>query len=259
MIDGQGGVTLEDKKTSWRQLAAMAKNKSMKQNAPRLIQITNSTDFTLYNINLINSPNFHVVFDKSNGLTVWNTTINTPRDARNTDGIDPISSKNVTIAHSNISTGDDNVAIKTYTHKGPAQNISVIHNNFGLGHGMSIGSETNGIYDVLVDDLTMNGTDNGLRIKSDGSNAGEVDGVNYKNITMTNVKMPIVIDSVYEKKAGSQKAEGKNINYQDITPKGNGVVNLNGQKAKQKIILKMTNVNLDPATKYTINNAEIVK
>ncbi|CCG87628.1 polygalacturonase [Erwinia piriflorinigrans CFBP 5888] len=258
-IDGQGGVTLQDKKIAWWQLAAQAKVKSMKQNAPRLIQIDNSTDFTLYDITLTNSPNFHVVFNQSNGLTVWNTTINTPRDARNTDGIDPISSKNVTIAHSNISTGDDNVAIKAYTHKGNSQNISVIHNTFGFGHGMSIGSETNGIYDVLVDDLTLSGTDNGLRIKSDKSNAGEVDGVTYKNVTMTNVKRPIVIDTVYENKTGSQKADWKNISYQDITSTGAGVVNLNGQNAKQKIVVKMTNVKLDPATKYTLNNAEIVK
>ncbi|AUX73026.1 Endo-polygalacturonase [Erwinia pyrifoliae Ep1/96] len=258
-IDGQGGALLEDKKTSWWQLAAMAKNTSMKQNAPRLIQITNSTDFTLYDITLLNSPNFHVVFDKSNGLTVWNTTINTPRDARNTDGIDPISSENVTIAHSNISTGDDNVAIKAYSHKGPAQNISVIHNTFSFGHGMSIGSETNGIYDVLVDDLTLNGTENGLRIKSDRSNAGEVDGVIYKNVTMTNVKNPIVIDTVYENKSGSQQADWKNISYQDITSKGSGVVNLNGQNAKQKIIVKMTHVELDPATKYSVNNVQIDK
>ncbi|WP_099350371.1 glycoside hydrolase family 28 protein [Erwinia amylovora] len=259
VIDGQGGVPLEDKKTSWWQLAAMAKNSGLKQNAPRLIQITNSTDFTIYDITLLNAPHFHVVFDTGNGLTVWNTTINSPRDAINTDGIDPISSKNVTIAHSNISTGDDNVAIKAYSHKGPAQNISVIHNTFEFGHGMSIGSETNGIYGVLVDDLTLNGTENGLRIKSDRSDAGEVDGVTYKNVTMTNVRNPVVIDTVYENKSGSQTADWKNISYQDITSTGSGVVTLNGQNARQKIIVKMTHVELDPATKYNVNNVQIDK
>nr|WP_240150313.1 glycosyl hydrolase family 28 protein [Erwinia amylovora] len=259
VIDGQGGVPLEDKKTRWWQLAAMAKNSGLKQNAPRLIQITNCTDFTLYDITLLNAPHFHVVFDTGNGLTVWNTNINSPRDAINTDGIDPISSKNVTIAHSNISTGDDNVAIKAYSHKGPAQNISVIHNTFEFGHGMSIGSETNGIYDVLVDDLTLNGTENGLRIKSDRSNAGEVDGVTSKNVTMTNVRNPVVIDTVYENKSGSQTADWKNISYQDMTSTGSGVVTLNGQNARRKIIVKMTHVELDPATKYNVNNVQIDK
>ena len=38
--------------------------------------------------------------------------IQTPKTARNRDGIDPSSSTNVTIAHCYIDTGDDNVAIK---------------------------------------------------------------------------------------------------------------------------------------------------
>ncbi|WP_215728605.1 glycoside hydrolase family 28 protein, partial [Acinetobacter pollinis] len=98
IIDGQGGEVLNDKMTSWWDLAQKAK-RSGKQNAPRLIQINNSQNITLYKITLNNSPNFHVVFYKSNGLTVWDTTINTPANARNTDGIDPISSRNVTVTY----------------------------------------------------------------------------------------------------------------------------------------------------------------
>ncbi len=48
-----------------------------------------------------------------------------------------------------------------------ASNISILHNHFYNGHGMSIGSGTDGgVEALLVDDLTIDGADNGIRIKS---------------------------------------------------------------------------------------------
>ena len=49
-------------------------------------------------------------------------------DARNTDGIDPGTSQNITVTHSWIDNGDDNIAIKAgVTH------MSVIDNHFFTG------------------------------------------------------------------------------------------------------------------------------
>jgi hypothetical protein len=122
-------------------------------------------------------------------------------DARNTDGIDPISSRNITIAHSWIRTGDDNVAIKA-GNNGPTENVSILHNHFYSGHGMSIGSETNGgVRRVLVEDLSMDGTTSGLRIKSDVSRGGVVDQVSYRNVCLRDVKTPIDISTRYNSKA----------------------------------------------------------
>lgn len=257
VIDGQGGEPLTDKHISWWQLAQQAKQKSKKQSAPRLIQINKSKNFTLYDITLINSPNFHVVFNQSNGLTAWNSRINTPATARNTDGIDPISSQNITITHSYISTGDDNVAIKANADKGITKNISIIDNIFAHGHGMSIGSETSGVYNVLVKNLIIHGAENGLRIKSDPARAGIVNNISYCNIFMDNVKNPIVIDTVYENKSGSNKAQWTNLNYDNIRSKGEGNVILNGTNARQKIVLNMHNVDLDSATHYQDDDVEI--
>ncbi|MEH0875436.1 glycoside hydrolase family 28 protein [Pectobacterium cacticida] len=258
-IDGQGGVKLQDKKVSWWDLAADAKVKKLKQNTPRLIQINKSKNFTLYNVSLINSPNFHVVFSDGDGFTAWKTTINTPSNARNTDGIDPMSSKNVTIAHSKISTGDDNVAIKAYKGRPETRNISILHNEFGTGHGMSIGSETMGVYNVTVDDLTMNGTTNGLRIKSDKSAAGVVNGIRYNHVVMKNVKKPIVIDTVYEKKSGNNVPDWSDITFNDVTSQTKGVVVLNGENAKKPIVVTMKNVNLTRDTTWQINNVKVNK
>lgn len=259
VIDGQGGIKLSDKGTTWWQLAADAKTQKKKQNAPRLVQIDNSQNITLHRITMKNSPNFHVVFKQSNGLTAWGVTINTPATARNTDGIDPISSQNVTVARSNISTGDDNVAIKANPGAGASRNMSFLNNTFGAGHGMSIGSETkDGVYDVHVNTLEMNGTTNGLRIKSDKSAAGEVARVYYDHVTMNSVKKPIVLDTVYENKSGSTKANWHDIFYNDITSTTAGAVVLNGTNATSALTPTIANVNLAEGTTWTTTNASVI-
>jgi polygalacturonase len=175
VIDGQGGQLIDGKTESWWQIARRAQKEKGRQNVPRMIQIEKSRDITLYRITLRNSTNFHVAMSRVDGFTAWGIRIDTPKDARNTDGIDPGASRNVTIAYSHIRTGDDNVAIKAGS--GMSENISILHNRFYHGHGMSIGSETNGgVRNVLVEDLDMDGTTSGLRIKSNDRRGGVVDG-----------------------------------------------------------------------------------
>ncbi|MDL2354077.1 MAG: glycosyl hydrolase family 28 protein [Pseudomonadota bacterium] len=197
-IDGQGGHLIDGKTESWWQIARRAQKEKGRQNVPRLIEVNGAREFTMHRITLRNSPNFHVTLNRVDGFTAWGVRIDTPHDARNTDGIDPISSRNVTIAHSFIRTGDDNVAVKA-GNNGPTENISILHNHFYSGHGMSIGSETNGgVRNVLVDDLDMDGTTAGLRIKSNDTRGGEVRGIVYRNVCLRNVKAPIFIGTHYE-------------------------------------------------------------
>ena len=111
-IDGRGGALLRGQKQTWWDLARDAKVRDQFQSCPRLINIRESNDFTLYRITLRNAANLHVGVERTDGFTAWAVKIKTPRTARNTDGIDPISSSNITITHCWIDTGDDNVAIK---------------------------------------------------------------------------------------------------------------------------------------------------
>src|SRR5262249_51817009 len=149
-------------------------------NCFRLIVASHADDFTLYRIRLKNSPNFHVTFS-GNGFTAWGVVIKTPKTARNTDGIDPGNATNVTITHCFIDDGDDNVAIKA-GRPGPTSHMTLAHNHFYSGHGMSIGSETDGgASAVLVTDLSIEGADNGIRIKSNSSRGGLVNHVVYED------------------------------------------------------------------------------
>jgi len=119
--------------------------------------------------------------------------IGTPNDARNTDGIDPGTSENITVAHSWIDNGDDNIAIKQ-----GVSHMSVLDNHFYDGHGMSIGSETVlGQSFLLVDGLTEDHTTSGIRIKSNVMRGGPVHDLVYRNICMRDVPIPIAISPYY--------------------------------------------------------------
>ena len=120
---------------------------------------------------------------------------------KNTDGFDPGQSDHVLLAHSYVSVGDDNVAVKSHG-KRPSTDLAFIDNHFYYGHGMSIGSETDaGLNGMLVAGLAIDGFDSsagiGLRIKSDASRGGRVDGVTYRDVCMRNVRQPLVFDSYY--------------------------------------------------------------
>jgi polygalacturonase len=205
ILDARGGSKILGKEETWWQIARRAQKEDARQNCFRMIYANKADGFILYRITLKNSPNFHVVVAHTDGFTAWGVKIDTPADARNTDGIDPSGSKNVTITHSYIRTGDDNIAMKAGG-SGPIQNISIVHNNFYYGHGMSIGSETfAGVNNILVEDLSLDGTTAGIRIKSDTTRGGLVENILYKNICMRSTKNPIEITPFYEGKKGGEK------------------------------------------------------
>lgn len=249
-IDGQGGAVMAGRSQTWWQLAKEAQKNDSKQNAPRLIQIDNASDITLYQITLKNAPNFHIVGNHSNGLTLWGITIDTPAFARNTDGFDPMGSTNVTLTHSVIGTGDDNVAIKAGN--ASTAHISIVDNHFGSGHGMSIGSEVNkGVSDIEVNGLTLNGTTNGLRIKSDRSRGGLVTDVTYRNICMENVKNPIILDTRYESKTGHLLPVFRDITFDNVKVLTAGRLIFQGDSDSNPIMTTMKNVAI--ATHSEIN------
>ena len=244
-IDGRGGATLLGLNVSWWDLAKEAKIKDLSQSVTRLLIVRQSDNFTLYRITLRNSPNFHVSVERTNGFTAWGVKIKTPKTARNTDGIDPSSSTNITIVHCDIDTGDDNVAIKAGA-TGPSANMTIAHNRFYAGHGMSIGSNTDGgVNHVRVRDLSIDGADNGIRIKSDRSRGGLVQDVSYENVCMRNVQNPVVLTSMYTTFDGNKLPDYRDIalkNVRSVTP---GWPTFLGLDAQHPIRVSLENVTVD--------------
>jgi len=197
VIDGRGYAKILGKDYSWWEMARRAEPKNQRYYTPRMILASHADGLVLYRITLHNSTNYHVSVNGTNGFTAWDVHLLTPttrgQDARNTDGIDPGHSTNITIAHSWIDSGDDNIAIKT-----GVSHMSVLDNHFYSGHGMSIGSETyDGQSFLLVDGLTEDHTTSGIRIKSNVTRGGPVHDLTYRNICMRDVANPIAISPYY--------------------------------------------------------------
>jgi Glycosyl hydrolases family 28 len=254
VIDGRGGQPLTGVADTWWTLENLYSGNLA---APRLIQVTSGTKFTLYQVTLRNSAKFHVVIENTNGFVVWGTTINTPATAPNTDGIDPSASTNGVMAYNKITTGDDNIAIKG---SGPptVDNLIVAHNHFGKGHGMSIGSETyGGVRNVKVCDLSLDGTTNGLRIKSDSSRGGLVQGISYTDVCMRSVTNPLVFDPYYSTSIGTRIPDYRDIVAKDVHVVGGGKVRLRGYDAAHPLDISLDNVVFDVAPTVTAANAHI--
>ncbi|MFI2207214.1 glycoside hydrolase family 28 protein [Streptomyces sp. NPDC020192] len=254
-IDGRGDQDILGTATTWWMLARQARTAGENQQNPRLITVKNADDFTLYDIDLLNSANFHVTYQNGTGFTAWGVRIKTPADARNTDGIDPGGATDVTIKDSWIQDGDDGIAIKG----GSAVSIVTIADNHFYGtHGISIGSETaGGVTNVLVENNTVAGTDssgivsgssNGIRIKSSPKNGGTVSDVSYVDTCITGVRYPLVFDTHYASGSGSRIPY-----FTGITVAGLRAVNspsnaqsvFNGYSAAYPLGLTLRNVSLD--------------
>jgi len=244
-IDGRGGSALTGGPRAgimtWWDVALLNKVSGYKQNCFILIDLTHGgSSFTLSRTVLLNSPHFHVKADSYDGLTAWGVqlltpslaytvpnyacstlpsttvaatspgTCYTPDYAKNTDGIDPGGSNNVTIAYSYINVGDDNVAVTASNSSNcissangycSSTNTLVAHNHFYYGHGMSVGSGTEGgVTGLYVWDLSIDGEDSsngaGLRIKTWPGGGGEVSAT-YAKVCIRREKQPIVIDPFY--------------------------------------------------------------
>jgi polygalacturonase len=244
-IDGRGGANLLGQDVTWWDLAHQAKIVDKQQSVFALIVLRHADNFTMYQITLRNSPNFHVSVNETDGFTAWGVKIMTPKTARNTDGIDPGSSRNVTITHCFIHTGDDDVAVKSGK-AGPASNISVLQNHFYSGHGMSIGSGTDGGVDhMLVDDLTIDGADNGIRIKSDRSRGGLVHDLLYRDVCIRNVPNPLVFTPLYTTFSGSLLPIYRDIALEDVHVLTPGSFTFLGLDAEHKLELRLDNVFAD--------------
>ena len=232
VIEGEGETSIIDGQgTRWWK----ARDNKETFNPGAMIRFEKGSRFLIRNLKVQNSPGVNITLSNSNGAnngTVHDVTIYNPssetkteQPSHNTDGIS-IWGHHMNIYNCNISTGDDNVVCDDN-----AQYIHVWNCKFGTGHGASIGSYTKNIKHVWFDNIDMNGTTAGIRMKtginSDGTlrGNGEEDW-KFTNFTMTKVKNPFSIDCFYDKNYNSDPAVDKaNARTLDsTTPTYNGIL-----------------------------------
>src|SRR5215469_15067447 len=259
-------------------------------NRPVMISLSSCKYELVQNITLSNSPEFHIAIGGSAAnSTVQGCTIHAPSSedpstpGHNTDA-DDVSGTNILIINNNISVGDDN-----FTCGGGTSDILISNNVYGAGHGVSIGSYTSPyVSNMLVINCTFNGTDQGIRIKSDRDRGGFVHNINYYNLSMTNVMHPILIycqytnttpayravDSISPAVAESYPAApyvaGKTPTYRDITISNCTITGQSGRAGGlvwglpecsiSNLTLIKVNISADTRTfgLYDVSNAKLI-
>jgi polygalacturonase len=114
----------------------------------------------------------------------------------NTDGINVDSSRNVLIEYCRISAGDDCLTMKSGINEDgwrvgrPTESVVIRHVTCGKGHGgVAIGSEmSGGVRNLFAHDCLFDGTDVGIRLKSNASRGGTVEKIWYQRIRMENIR-----------------------------------------------------------------------
>jgi hypothetical protein len=171
---------------------------------PLMISFSSCQRILIQQVTMINGPKMHISLkNKGGNITILGITINTPVSP-NTDGIDLVGT-NCLVQDCSISDGDDNVALGTSSANTPTSLTTITNCTFGIGHGVSIGSNTaGGVSNLTVINCTFNNTDYGIRMKSDNATSGSSgaggtsQNLFYCNLGMTNMRYgPIVIYSYY--------------------------------------------------------------
>jgi len=187
-IDGAGTTWW-----AWSERASRAQPGRLVYPRPKMVVIDGCQRLHISGITLRNSPMFHLVPKNVSDLVIEDVKFRSPSNAPNTDALDPTNCTNVLIRNCDFDVGDDDVVIKAGGH-----NILIEDCNIHHGHGISIGSETaEGIHDMLVRHCTIEGADNGLRIKSMRGAGGLVERIHYDDVQMKNVANAIVLDLTY--------------------------------------------------------------
>ena len=240
---------------------------------PRGIVFDHCKHIRMEGVTVQNSAFWQIVPYYTDDISFKNMKVLADPRSPNTDGIDPFSSSHVVIDHLLIDVGDDNVAIKSGAINSPgpdepSHDITVTHCVFLHGHGISIGSElAGGANHIAVSDIQFKGTDNGVRVKSYRDRGHDIGFISFRNITMEDVKTPVLISAYYPK---TQAPEGDvaqpltrltpyfhDITIENLTAKGGNLAVIIGlpESPVKNVVLK--NVSIATKLGMIIANAEV--
>ncbi|MGH3191149.1 MAG: glycoside hydrolase family 28 protein [Streptosporangiaceae bacterium] len=257
-IDGRGNGTLVGSTQTWWDVAAAAASDG-NQNNPILVQGSGVNNITIFQVELENSPMYHIEISSGFGLTVWGVEIDSPATARNTDGVDPESESDVTIKDDMIQNGDDCVAVKANPGI-PSRNITVDDVHCYGSHGLSVGSQTaGGVANVLFENSTLNGfdsfgnlsaSDTGIQVKTDANSGGLTQQVTYRDICMTNIKHVLIFNPHYSSGGTSVPTQSDVVlNGVVSTDSESGAYSIfEGYDAQNPLQLELENIDLDNVT-----------
>ncbi|KAG8386715.1 hypothetical protein BUALT_Bualt03G0177800 [Buddleja alternifolia] len=209
------------------------------------------TNSRVHHLRSINPKNSHLNLFACYNLNISYVRLMAPADSPNTDGIRIGSSTNIKISRAIIATGDDCVSMVSGT-----QNVDISGVTCGPGHGISVGSlgrshEGEYVTGISVRNSTFIGSDNGVRIKTWAPSLYSVaSNISFQDITMQNVKNPIVIDQQYcplpHCLVGESAVQIENVTFKNIRGISSTkvAVNIQCSGARPCRNVKLININL---------------
>ncbi|MER5461501.1 glycosyl hydrolase family 28 protein [Streptomyces sp. NPDC002668] len=192
--------------------------------ADKIISLTRCRNLTLSGITLREGGHFAALLNNCDNVVSDRLTIDTAMDR---DGWNVISTTNVKITNAHLEANDDALAFKSDYALGAKLNnghVTVTDSYLSAGccNALMFGSETCGDFtDYNFERITIKGSDkSGLGLVSmDGA---KISDVHYKDITMTDVRSPILQKVGTRKRCGNNPGVGSisNVTYTNIKATG---------------------------------------
>lgn len=196
---------------------------------PSFIVFWKSKNILVEGVHLLDTPMWNVHLIYSENIIVRDVNINSLR-APNGDGVVVDSSKNVLIEYNHFQTGDDAVVLKSGLNEEalainiPSENVVVRHfeaKNVRTGSGgVVFGSETSGgLRNIYVHDAYFEGTDRGIRFKTERGRGNVIENIYIRNVTMKNITYEAInFNSFYTgPKAIGSAPMVRNIDIRNVT------------------------------------------
>jgi len=194
---------------------------------PSFVRVMDSKNVLIEGVHFVGSSMWTIHLLYSDNVVVRDVIIETYPGVH-TDGIGVDSSRNVRISNCYIDTGDDGIVLKSGKDADgrrvnrPTENVSITNCTVHHAHGaVTLGSETSGsIRNVVASNITCDGTQEGIRIKSRRGRGGVVEGIRFDNWTMRNVGTAIDVTNFYlmegEVRTSEEPVSGRTPVFRDI-------------------------------------------
>ena len=171
---------------------------------PSFVRTMDSTNVLIEGVHFVGSSMWTIHLLYTDNAVVRNVIIEAYPGVH-TDGIAVDSSRNVRISDCYVDAGDDGIVIKSGKDADgrrvnkPTENVSIANCTVRHAHGaVTLGSEiAGGIRNLVADNITCDGTQMGVRIKSRRGRGGVIEDVQFNNWTMENVGQAINVTSYY--------------------------------------------------------------
>jgi DNA sulfur modification protein DndE len=161
---------------------------------PYMVYFIKCSNILLDGVTFKNSPKFVFYPNNCNNLTLNKVNIYNEWNAQNGDGIDISACKNVVLYQCTVNAGDDGICMKSSGKtetptSANLENIIIAECTVLRAHGgFVIGSNTDGgMNNIFVTNCIFNGSDIGVRVKSNSGVGGLVHNIYIQDISMKNI------------------------------------------------------------------------